>query len=115
MGLEDHPDTLVEEDHQAIHTGELDRVGVIVLEFASGRQRLEELTCRHGGLFWRVGGSVNGSWESDGIGASPEEPGGDDEAVRPDLLGGRRQLLRQGTDLVVRWRDVRVRRWCFRR
>ena len=116
VGLEDHSDTLVEEDHQAIHTGELDRVGVIVLEFASGRQRLEELTCRHGGLFWRVGGSVNGSWESDGIGASPEEPGGDDEAVRPDLLRGRwRQLLRQGTDLVVRWRDVRVRRWCFRR
>lgn len=103
MGLEDRPDALVEEDQQTVGASELDRVGVVVFEFASGGQCLEELTGRHLGLFGRVRGPVNGSWESDGVGAGPEEPGGDDEAVRPDLLRGRwRQLLWQGTDLVVR-------------
>ena len=116
MALEDRPDTCVEKDHQAVGSGELDRVGMIVFEFPSGRQRLEELTRRYIGLFGRVGGPVDGSREPDGIGAGPEEPGGDDETVWPDLLGGRRrQLLGQRADLVIRQRDVRVRRGGLRR
>ena len=88
--LEDFGDAVGEQHHQAVCSSVLDGVLMMLEQFTVAGQRSEELVGGRAGLFRCVERPLNRLRQPDRVGAGTEEPGRDDEGVRPDLLIGSR-------------------------